>query len=291
MPVFMKKKNNSENQSDSSSQDSLSSYLKNIREIRLLTREEEAELGHRIQNGEQKAIDELVKHNLRYVVSVANKYKGVGLSLPDLISEGNIGLIQAAKRFDPKREVKFITYAVWWIRQAIMHALAEQSGTVRLPIKQAGLLYKIGAKVQQLTQTMGREPGNQDLADALDMKPEDIESVMRVYRTYLSLDAPIKDGDDTSYIELLEAGNTPSIEENLSQYFLNKEIESILGEVDDRERKILKMRFGFERDPMTLEEIGNELGLSRERIRQIEKKAKNKLRSRARIKILRDHLN
>jgi RNA polymerase primary sigma factor len=271
-------------------QDALNTYLKKISKIPLLKREEEGELARRIQKGDQDALNELVNRNLRYVVSVANKYKGCGLSLGDLISEGNVGLIQAAKRFDPERGVKFITYAVWWIRQAIMHALAEQSGTVRLPIKQAGLLYKIGEKYQQLMQKKGREPTTQDLAKELGLAPEDIESVLRVYRTHLSLDSPIKDNDETSYIELLDAG-TPAVEENLLRSSLSQEIDEILEELTPREREILKLRYGFDGEPMTLEEIGNKLKLSRERIRQIEKKAKNKLRTRSRTKTLRDYLN
>lgn len=281
-----------EKEDNVSGEDALSIYLKKISKIPLLTRDEEGDLAHRIQDqGDEKALNELVNRNLRYVVSVANKYKGCGLSLSDLISEGNVGLIQAAKRFDPNREVKFITYAVWWIRQAIMHALAEQSGTVRLPIKQAGLLYKIGEKYQELSQSKGQEPSTQDLAKELDLETEDIESVLRVYRTHLSLDSPIKDSEETSYLELLEASDTPSVEENLLKASLSKEIEELLDELTSRERQILKMRYGFEGEPMTLEEIGGRLGLSRERIRQIEKKAKSKLRTRSRVKPLRDYLN
>lgn len=286
------KKNRKNEKEELLNQDALNTYLKKISKIPLLTREEEGTLARRIQNhGDQKALNELVNRNLRYVVSVANKYKGCGLSLGDLISEGNVGLIQAAKRFDPERNVKFITYAVWWIRQAIMHALAEQSGTVRLPIKQAGLLYKIGGKFQELTQAKGHEPTTQELAKELELEPEDIESVLRVYRTYLSLDSPIKDSDETSYLDLLEGSDNASVEENLLRASLSKEIEELLDELTDRERQILKMRYGFEGEPQTLEEIGTKLGLSRERIRQIEKKAKNKLRSRSRVKSLRDYLN
>lgn len=270
---------------------SLSAYLRQISAIPLLTREEEVEIARRIRAGDEKALNELVKRNLRYVVSVSNMYRGCGLSLGDLISEGNIGLIQAAKRFDPDKGVKFITYAVWWIRQAIMHALAEQSGTVRLPIKQAGVLFKIGEEFKKFFQSQGREPTSDELSDILGVTVEDIETIMRVYRTYLSLDTPLKDDDETSYLDLVESQNMPTVEENILKASLSEEIEGILEELSDREKNVLRLRFGFEGPPQTLEEIGKVMGLSRERIRQIENKAKSKLRSRARIKALRDYLN
>lgn len=270
---------------------SLSAYLKQISGIPLLTREEEVAIARKIREGDEKALNELVKRNLRYVVSVSNMYRGCGLLLNDLISEGNIGLIQAAKRFDPDKGVKFITYAVWWIRQAIMHALAEQSGTVRLPIKQAGVLYKIGEEFKKFFHSHGREPSSNELAEILGVSVDDIETIMRVYRTYLSLDTPLKDDDETSYLDLIESQNMPTVEENILKASLSEEIEEILEELSDREKNVLRLRFGFEGVPQTLEEIGKAMGLSRERIRQIENKAKNKLRSRARIKALRDYLN
>lgn len=272
-------------------EDALSAYLKKISKIPLLTREEEQELAKRIQRGDQEALDELVRRNLRYVVSVANRYKGCGLSLMDLISEGNVGLIQAARRFDPTKGVKFITYAVWWIRQAIMHALAEQSGTVRLPIKQAGVLYRIGETYQKLLQELESEPTTDDLVKALGLPAEEIESVLRVYRTYLSLDSPIKDSEDTSHLDLLEAEQTTGVDDRLLRSSLAKEMEEILEELTPREQKILRLRFGFEGEPRTLEEIGKIMSLSRERIRQIEKKAKMKLRSRTRARKLKNYLN
>lgn len=270
---------------------SLSAYLKQISQITLLTREEEVALALRIREGDEKALNELVRRNLRYVVSVSNMYRGCGLSLDDLISEGNIGLIQAAKRFDPDKGVKFITYAVWWIRQAIMHALAEQSGTVRLPIKQAGVLFKIGEEFKRYFQANAKEPSSEELADKLGVTVEDIETIMRVYRTYLSLDTPLKDDDETSYLDLVESENMPSVEENILKASLCEEIEEILEELSPREKSVLRMRFGFEGAPQTLEEIGKVMSLSRERIRQIENKAKSKLRSRAKIKALRNYLN
>lgn len=272
-------------------EDSLASYLKEIRDIPVLSREEEQALARKARSGDKEAMDRLIRSNLKYVVSVANKYKGCGLSLLDLINDGNIGLIQAARRFDPDKGVKFITYAVWWIRQAIMHALAEQAGTVRLPIKQAGKLYRIGEKYQQLKQARGREPTTEELATELDQPAEEIDSIMRVYRNYLSLDAPITEGDETSYIDLLESKDMPSVEDQLVRSSLAKEIDHLLKELPSREEQILRMRFGFEGEPMTLEQIGKRIGLSRERIRQIEKKAKRRLRARARVKALRDYLN
>ncbi|MDP6619970.1 MAG: sigma-70 family RNA polymerase sigma factor, partial [Nitrospinota bacterium] len=205
--------------------------------------------------------------------------------------EGNIGLIQAAKRFDPNKGVKFITYGVWWIRQSIIHALAEQSGTVRLPIKQAGKLYKIGEKYQEIKQARGREPTTHELAKALDQTEEEIDTILRVYRNHLSLDAPVTEGEDTRYLDLLESKDIPSIEEGLVRRSLSREVAALLKELNPREQEILRMRFGFEGDPMTLEEIGKKIGLSRERIRQIETKAKRRLRARARMKALHDYLN
>ena len=271
--------------------DSLGAYLKKISNIPILTREEEVALARRMQEGDEEAERELVRHNLKYVVSVANRYKGSGLPLLDLINEGNIGLMQAAKRFDPDRGVKFITYAVWWIRQAIMHAMAEQSGTVRLPLKQAGILYKISEKQNELQKQLAREPSAEEMAEALGLSPEELESLLRVYRTHLSLDAPISDFEETSHMDLLEAKDIPSVEEQILQSALASEINTMLEELPPREQKILRMRFGFEGKPQTLEEIGRELNLSRERIRQIEKKAKGRLRARSKSKAVRDYLN
>ncbi|HUU49744.1 MAG TPA: RNA polymerase sigma factor RpoD/SigA [Nitrospinota bacterium] len=271
--------------------DSLNAYLKKIRNIPLLTREEEKVLGQKIQKGDEQSLNELIRRNLKYVVSVANKYKGCGMSLLDLINEGNIGLIQAAKRFDPSRGFKFITYAVWWIRQAIMHALAEQSGTVRLPIKQAGILYKIGEKYQEIFQNEGKEATPEELAKELNIPQKQIELILRVYRTYLSLNAPIRDDEDTSYIELMESSNTSSIEDSLIKSSLSREIEELLKELPEREEKILRLRFGFEGKPYTLEQIGKMMNLSRERIRQIEKRAKSRLLARKKTRALKDYLN
>jgi RNA polymerase primary sigma factor len=249
--------------------DSLSSYLKEIRDIPVLTREQEQVLAREVIRGNPEAMDKLIRSNLKYVVSVANKYKNSGLSLLDLINEGNIGLIQAARRFDPDKGVKFITYGVWWIRQSIMHALAEQSGTVRLPIKQAGKLYKIGEKSQEIRQARGREPTTDELAKALGQTTEEIDTILRVYRNHLSLDAPVTEGEDTRYLDLLESKNMPSVEEGMVRRSLSRDVAALLKELSPREREILRMRYGFEREPMTLEAIQKKLGLSGQQIQKI----------------------
>ncbi len=268
--------------------DPLWAYLKDISSIKPLSGKEEKILAAK---GDQKSLNELVSRNLKYVVSVANRYKGCGISLPDLINEGNIGLIEAAKRFDPQKGVKFITYAVWWIRQSILHALAEQAGSVRLPIKQAGLLYKISAKYRELILSLRREPTTEDVANSLKISPEDVESVMRVYRFHLSLDTPLKENDDTSYLDMLTASTEHPVDEDLLFSSFKKEIDGLLSELNPREKKVLKMRFGFRGEPMTLEEIGKKVGLSRERVRQIEKRAKIKLLSKAKTRAVKDYLN
>ncbi|MBI2132186.1 MAG: RNA polymerase sigma factor RpoD/SigA [Candidatus Tectomicrobia bacterium] len=272
------------------SEDTLAIYLREIGQYPILTREQEHKLAVRAKAGDPEAFNRLVRCNLRYVVSVANRYKGFGLSLEDLINEGNIGLIHAIRRFDPHRGVKLITYAVWWIRQAIMHAIADHTGTVRLPIKQAGLIHKIGQTYQRLRQEMDREPSAEEIAEGLNMKMEDVENILRVHRNYLSLDTPISGSEETSYLDLLEAKDVISAEENLVQHSLEEEIEDLLAGLDPREREIIRLRFGFDGDPMTLEEIGQRIGLSRERIRQIEKKIIRRFRARAKNKTLLDYL-
>lgn len=258
--------------------DVLARYMSEISKIKPLSRQEEGELSSQIKNNNTKAMQELVRRNLKYVITVANKFKGCGLSLQDLIEEGNIGLIQAAKRFDGDRNVKFITYAVWWIRQAIMHALADQAGTVRLPIKQAGKLYKINRKFKAMSQILEREPTPAEVASGLGLQEDDIETVMRAYRTHVSLDTPLRDGDDTPYIELLENPNYIPYDDQIIQKAVNEQIDRLLKDMDPREEQVLRMRFGFDCESKTLEEIGQIVGLSRERVRQIEKKAKARLK-------------
>lgn len=273
-------------------QSSLGTYLKEISKIPLLTREEEVALAIRARDGDQEAKHKLVESNLRFVVSVANKFSGCGIPLIDLINEGNIGLIEAARRFDPERGVKFISYAVWWIRQAIMQVLAEQSGSVRLPLKQAGLLYKIRSKYEELSKKLRREPTSQDLAQALDIPLREVEEVLRVSRRALSLESPIGEGSDTAYLELMQAEDAPPVDQQLILNSLHEEITKLLESLTEREQEVIRLRFGLGSDStMTLENVGIKLGLSRERIRQIEKKAKKKLMRAAKGRKLMDFLN
>ncbi len=270
--------------------DALSQYLSEISKLKPLSREEEEALSQKIKKGDTHALNELVRRNLKYVVTVANKYKGCGLSLQDLIEEGNIGLIQAAKRFDGERHVKFITYAVWWIRQAIMHALAEQGRTVKIPVKQAGKLYKIEQKFKSLTTALEREPTTSEVAEDLGFKVEEIENILRVYRSHLSLDTPLKNTEVTEYVDLLETPDYIPYDDQIMKESLKVKVDSILKHLTEREEKIIRMRFGFSGDAKTLEEIGKELGLSRERVRQIEKRAKARLRIQSDNQFLQEHL-
>ncbi len=260
--------------------DPLTQYMEEIGKIKVLTRSEEIKLAKSIKAGDPKAIQEMVRRNLKYVVTVANKYRGLGISLQDLIEEGNIGLIQAAKRFDVSRNVKFITYAVWWIKQAIMHSLAEQSGTVKLPVKQAGKVLKINQRSQQMAQDLEREPTQSELAKSLGYRDEEVNSIMRAYRTHLSLDSPLKDSEDTPYLDLLENQDLIPYDDQLMQASLSTKVDQLLEDLSEREALILKMRFGFDGEVKTLEEIGKEIGLSRERVRQVEKRAKLKLKTK-----------
>ena len=275
-------------------EEALSSYLKKISEYPVLSREEEIELARRAKKGDREALRKLIESNLRFVVSVANKYKGYGVPLMDLINEGNLGLIQAAERFDPDRGVKFISYAVWWIKQAIMQALAEQSGAVRLPLKQAGALLRIRNEFEELSQKLGREPSIEELAEALEMDPKDIEDILRVARLHLSLESPInrEDEEDTTFLDLMEEEKMLSTEEQMLQWSLSAQIHELLKELQPREALILRCRFGLDTDrPMTLEEVGKMLGISRERVRQLEARVLEKLRKRASALKLKDYLN
>jgi RNA polymerase primary sigma factor len=270
--------------------DSLQTYLRQLNKIPLLSREEEVDLATRARAGDQEALDKLIVSNLRYVVSVARRYLGYGLSLPDLINEGNVGLIQAAKRFDPTRGVKFITYAVWWIRQAITHALADQGGVIALPVRQLEKLRKVLEGYRRYTQQMSVEPSSEELAAELDLPASEVETILHVYR-HLSLDAPIGDEGETSFLDVLPSTTVPSGEEAYIEATLTKEIQELLSQLPPREEQILRLRFGVDAEPKTLEEIGGMLGLTRERVRQIEKRAKDRLRQRAKMRALQEYLN
>ena len=271
---------------------SLGTYLREISKIPMIPRDEEIRLGKLALKGDQKAIQGLVEANLRFVVKVANRFSGAGPSLLDLINEGNIGLLQAARRFDPARNVKFISYAVWWVRQGIMQMLAEQSGPTRLPLKQAGLLYKIRKKTEELTKAHDREPTPKELAVALGVKVREIEEIQRVARRPVSLDSPITEDSETAYMDLMSDEDAPAVDHGLLESSLRSEIAGLLGNLAPREREVIEMRFGIATgETMTLEEVGRRLGLSRERIRQIEKKAKKKLQRLARSRHLADFLD
>ena len=275
------KKSLDEGPDKGSRSDALTCYMKEISKNKPLTPDEELELGHQIVKGDTAAIQKLVQRNLKYVVSVANKYRGCGLSLQDLIEEGNIGIIQAAKRFDPSHEVKFITYAVWWIKQAIVNSLAEHARVVKLPVKQVAKIYR-GKKISKnLAQNLGREPTQSEIAQHQKMSAKDYEDIMRGYQKQLSLDAPLKNGEDGTYLELLEKQDAIPYDEQIMRQELETKIGELLMGLPEREMEILRMRFGFDGDAKTLEEIGKKIGVSRERVRQIEKRAKEKLKNKS----------
>ena len=270
---------------------SLTAYLVEVRRRSVPTPEEEIALGERVKAGNTGALHELVERNLRFVVQVASKYQGYGLPLADLINEGNLGLLHAAGKFDPERGVRFITYAVWWIRQAIMHAIAEGGNAVRLPIKQAEALSKLRQKFDEMQRALGTEPTVAELANALDMREMDIQDLLRVHRPCLSLDAPIQEDGDTTQLDFMQSNNLPSSEEIFFQASMAREMQQLLHRLEPREAKILRARFGFDDSPKSLAAIGRELNLSRERVRQIETRARNKLRIMAKEKALNHYLN
>ena len=273
------------------SEDQVKNYLQKISEYHPLSREEEYELGVEIQKGNKKALEKLVLSNLKFVVTIANRYKISGIPMIDLINQGNVGLLEAAKRFDPNKGVKFISYAVWWIRQSIIQSLAEQSGTVKLPIKQASLLYKINNAIETLTKELGREPKPSEISEYIDLSEDDIENILRVSRNYLSLEAPIKEGEERSFIDFLES-NKQDVEDSIIHKTLSDSLNEIIEELPERERKIITWRFGLNDEiPKTLEEIGEILSISRERVRQIEARALNKLKKKALKRKLTDYLN
>lgn len=272
-------------------QDSLRSYLAEVRQRTVPTPQEEHALGLRIQAGDAEALRELVERNLRFVIQVAGKYQGYGLPLVDLINEGNLGLMHAASKFDPDHGARFITYAVWWIRQAIMHALAEGGNAVRLPVKQAELLSKVRQKFEEMVRESGTEPTIEELAKALELPRSDVEDLLRVYRPQVSLDAPLKEDGEASRLDFLQSQSLPSSEDVYFHASMVDEVHTLLERLEPREAQIMRARFGFDGKPKSLAEIGRDLGLSRERVRQIESRARSKLRALAKEKALNNYLN
>ena len=268
---------------------SLDKYLQEIGRKDLITVDEEVELAQRIKQGDQAALDKLVSANLRFVVSVAKQYQNQGLSLPDLIDEGNLGLIKAAQKFDETRGFKFISYAVWWIRQSILQALAEQSRIVRLPLNQVGSLNKIGKALQRFEQENERRPSPAELAEQLDVPVEKIADTMKVSGRHVSVDAPFVDGEDNSLLDVLPNEDSPMADSSLTQESLSKEVNRALEQLNPRERDILKMFFGIGCQEMTLEEIGAKFDLTRERVRQIKEKAIRRLKGQ-KSKLLKSYL-
>ncbi|MEJ2628080.1 MAG: sigma-70 family RNA polymerase sigma factor [bacterium] len=270
---------------------SLDRYLQEIGEVSLLSPEEEVELARRIKANDKVALEKLTKANLRFVVSVAKQYQNQGLTLGDLINEGNLGLIKAAKRFDETRGFKFISYAVWWIRQSILQALAEQSRVVRLPLNRVGDLNKIGKALSDLEQSYERAPSTKEIADKLEMSPDEVMDTMKISGQHISLDAPFNQTEENSLLDVIENENQDSPDNYLLNESLSIEIKRALKTLSEREEKVVKLYFGLDREhPLTLEEIGEKFELTRERVRQIKEKAIKKLRHASRSNLLRSYL-
>jgi len=270
---------------------SLDKYLSEIAKVELITAEQEVELAKRIRDGDQMALEKLAKANLRFVVSVAKQYQNNGMSLGDLINEGNVGLIKAASRFDETRGFKFISYAVWWIRQSIMQALAEQSRIVRLPLNRVGSLNKISRAFSELEQKYEREPSAEELAKVLDMSPEEIENNQRISGRSVSVNAPFVQGEENSLLDVLENDSEETPDQGLMNNSLRQEIARSLSTLTERESEVIASYFGLNgSQSMTLEEIGDKFQLTRERVRQIKEKATRKLRHGYRSKLLKSYL-
>jgi len=266
---------------------SLDKYLQEIGEVDLIDAKEEVRLAKLVKKDDQDALNKLVQANLRFVVSVAKQYQNQGLSLGDLINEGNLGLIKAAKRFDETKGFKFISYAVWWIRQAILQALAEQSRIVRLPLNRVGALHKIGKVSSDLEQNYGREPSADEIAERLDMSSNEVTDTLKISSRHLSLDAPFQEGEDNRLLDVLEDEVQASPDEDLFGEALEKEVVKALSTLTDREAEVIRLYFGIGREkPMTLEQIGTRFGLTRERVRQIKEKAIRRLRHSSRSRAL-----
>jgi RNA polymerase primary sigma factor len=266
---------------------SLDQYLREISRYPLIDRDEEARLARGIRRGEEEALDKLVRSNLRFVVSVSKKYQNQGVPLPDLINEGNLGLIKAARRFDETKGTKFISYAVWWIRQAILQALAEQSRIVRVPLNRAGLVHRISRKKAALVQELGREPTAAEIARALNASREEVEESLTIARSHLSLDAPMVPGEDGCLMDCLPDRLSPGPDARTFEKALTDTLEAALATLEEREATVLRVYFGLGGDtPRSLEEIGRRLGITRERVRQIKERALGRLRHASRARFL-----
>ena len=281
----------SSNKKSASDEGSLDQYLRDISIYPLITREDEVALAQRLRKGDQEALDTLVRSNLRFVVSVAKKYQNQGVSLSDLINEGNLGLIRAAHKFDETKGIKFISYAVWWIRQAILQALAEQSRIVRVPLNRAGTLHRIGKRASTLLQELGREATHAEIAHGMDITEEEVAKTMLISQTHLSLDAPLTPGEDNRLLDYLADTVNATPDEEMFVKALTESIEEALSHLKERESRILRLYFGLDgEEPMTLEEIGALLSITRERVRQIKEKALSRLRHVSRARALESFL-
>ena len=269
---------------------SLDKYLQEIGHEELLSADEEVELAQRIRKGDRKALERLTKANLRFVVSVAKQYQNQGLSLPDLINEGNVGLIKAAEKFDETRGFKFISYAVWWIRQSILQAIAEQSRIVRLPLNQVGSMNKVNKALNKFEQENERKASIDELAERVDLPEDKIAEALKVNGRHVSMDAPFSEGEDGSLIDVMPNGDSPEPDKSLVLESLREEIKRALLTLNERERKVVEAFFGIDQPEKTLEEIGTEYGLTRERVRQIKEKAIRRLRHSTQNKMLKSFL-
>ena len=268
----------------------LEKYLQEIGKEDMISAEEEVELAQRIRHGDQKALERLTKANLRFVVSVAKQYQNQGLSLPDLINEGNLGLLKAAERFDETRGFKFISYAVWWIRQSILQAISEQSRIVRLPLNQVGSVNKINREIIRFEQENERRPSVDEIAEKIDLPEDKIDEAMNINGHHISMDAPFVDGEDNSLLDIMPNDNSPMADTRLVAESLKSEIQHALTVLNDRERNVIEASYGINQPELTLEEIGEKYGLTRERVRQIYEKAIRKLRACTKNKILKTYL-